>query len=92
MTNKKTGKSRPSRPQSLKPQTGGHIRFFVGKPLDFSDKIRAFRAAHPGMLDSWDCNSEANINLYAEITREIRRSVLELEMEAWGPLNGAARS
>ena len=83
--------NRPSRPRSAKPQLGQNIRYFVGEPLDFTDKIRAFRDKHPGMLDSWHCHTEANIGLYAEITSEIRERVLGLELEAWGPLNEQTR-
>jgi 1-acyl-sn-glycerol-3-phosphate acyltransferase len=84
-------KNRPSRPRSAKPQLGQNIRYFVGEPLDFTDKIRAFRDKHPGMLDSWHCHTEANIELYAEITGEIRERMLALELEAWGPMSGDSR-
>jgi len=87
----KRNKSRPSRPARAKPYIGKQIRYFVGKPLDFSEKIRSFRQSHPGMLDTWNSYTRENLELYAEITNEIRVAVLELEFEAWGPLGGVSR-
>jgi monolysocardiolipin acyltransferase len=84
-------KTRPSKPRSLVPQTGRQIRYFVGEPLDFTDKIEAFRRRHPGKLDSWSSPSEEALDLYAEIANEIRIAVLELELEAWGELGGTQR-
>jgi monolysocardiolipin acyltransferase len=82
---------RPSKPVSLVPQTGREIRYFVGEPLDFTAKIEAFRRQHPGKLDSWNDVSEEALELYAEITAEIRLAVGMLELEAWGELGGAQR-
>jgi monolysocardiolipin acyltransferase len=81
LPDKKT--KRASTPVSIVPRRGNDIRLHVGEPLDFTDKVRRFREAHPGALDSWRSTMES-IALYEEITMEIRAAVLKLEKEAWG--------
>jgi hypothetical protein len=44
--------------------------------------VLAFKAQHPGVLESWR-STEEGIQLYAEITNDIRKAVLKLEAEAW---------
>jgi len=70
-----------SKPLSLFPKVGNQITMYVGEPFDFKDKIKAFREKHPGTLDSWQSSAEA-IELYMEITNEVRKKVLVLELEA----------
>jgi hypothetical protein len=55
---------------------------FVGDPMDFSAKIAAFKAAHPNDLTAWKTTLNA-IQLYEEITLDIRDKLLELEAEAF---------
>jgi hypothetical protein len=69
-------------PRSLKPQKGKSIEMYVGDPIDFSEKIQAFREKNPGALDNWQSTAEA-IELYVEITNEIYKAVLLLENQAW---------
>lgn len=75
--------TRPSRPISYAPRGGNDIRVYFGEPLDFGPRVRAFREAHPGVLDSW-ASTEQGIALYTELTHEIRKAVLVLEAEARG--------
>jgi monolysocardiolipin acyltransferase len=74
---------RASTPKSLVPRGGNDITVYIGEPIDFSEKMRAFRERHPGALDSWRSTMES-IHLYEEITLAIRAEVLKLEAEAWG--------
>ena len=46
-------------------------------------KVNSFRNKYPGVLESWR-STEEGIQLYAEITNDIRKAVLKLEAEAWG--------
>lgn len=48
-----------------------------------TNQVEAFRAQHPGVLESWR-STEEGIQLYAEITNDIKKAVLTLEAEAWG--------
>ena len=84
MSKKRLDRPAASKPVSLKPNTGCDIRYFVGKPLDFTEKVRLFREEHPGVLDSWNTTTWASLRLYREISNDIRQAVLELEREAWG--------
>ena len=80
LTEKK--KSRPSTPQSIIPKTGQNVSVFVGKPLDFTEKIKTFLMNNPDELESWR-TSWKTIPLYYEITEEIRKEVLLLEATAY---------
>jgi hypothetical protein len=55
---------------------------YIGESLDFTEKVKEFEEKYPGMLSTWKSTSET-INLYAEITRDIRIAVLKLESEAY---------
>lgn len=44
--------------------------------------MNLFRAKNPGVLESWR-STEEGIQLYAEITNDIKKAVLILEAEAW---------
>lgn len=77
------GKHRPSTPASLIPKTGKKIAVFFGEPIDFTGKVQAFEKAHPGLLQHWQ-TSLVTMQLYEEISREVREKVLLLEAEAYG--------
>lgn len=70
-----------SRPASIIPKTRKDISVHVGEPIDFTAKVKAFRAQYPTILDSWKCTIES-IQLYTEITREIRDKMVLLSREA----------
>lgn len=74
--------SRPSKPVSIIPRTGNTIDVYVGRPINFQDKVRQFDALHPGELKLWK-TTLAKIKLYREITDDIRREVLKLEAIAY---------
>ena len=76
-------KSQPSVPQSLIPVTKQKIEYYVGEPIDFTDKVEKFHKEYPGLLSQWR-SSWPTLQLYKEITEEIRLKVLELEAEAYG--------
>ena len=60
-----------------------HIRIFrLITSILFIHQVLAFKAQHPGVLESWR-STEEGIQLYAEITNDIRKAVLKLEAEAW---------
>ena len=80
LDNPKTKRS--SRPISYLPRGGNTIRMYVGRPLDFSADIAAFRRAHPGALDQWRTPSLEGLQLYQDITEKVRRAVLALEYKA----------
>jgi monolysocardiolipin acyltransferase len=80
LKNKKT--KRASTPISPIPRTGNDVTVYIGEPIDFTEKIQAFRKQHPGALDTWRSTMES-IHLYEEITLTIRSAVLKLEAEAW---------
>ena len=70
-------------PVTLKPLKGKRIDAYFGDALDFSDKIQSFRNKYPGVLDRWGTMTIESINLYTEITREVRDSVLLLQRRAY---------
>lgn len=74
---------KPAKPISIVPRFGNQITMYVGKPLDFTDKIRKFDEAFPNQLQQWQSTAE-KLELYASITADIKQSLLELEKEAWG--------
>eukprot|EP01031_Cornospumella_fuschlensis_P024459 gene24459-29562_t len=76
-------KGTPSVPLSIIPKIRQEINVFVGKPLDFRDKLRQFNAQYPGKLSQWRTSRET-LRLYGEITEEIQRGLEELEAEAYG--------
>lgn len=88
----KRTKKKPSRPASFVPRTGNKIRVFVGQPIDFTEKVAAFRQKYPGRLDCWNGVSEETVNFYFEITRDIREKVLELEKESRSASGGSVVS
>lgn len=70
-----------SKLHSMKPGLNKRIDFYVGETLDFTDKIARFKGKHPEEdLSSWKSTAES-IQLYAEITNDIREAVLKLEKE-----------
>lgn len=71
-------------PKSLKPTTGGTIEFYVGQPLNFTERIAQFNNDYPNDLSNWATDSKEKLNLYAEISIVIRNSLLALEAEACG--------
>lgn len=73
----------PSKPISYVPQTGNNIDIYFGEPIDFTERILEFRKKHPGILDNWR-TCIASLELYFEITHEIRQRILQLEAEAYG--------
>ena len=79
LEDKKSNKA--SKPVSYIPRTGNLIEMYIGKPLDFSQKIIDFRNRHPGMLDEWRTTLDT-LELYAEIVYDIKKSMLLLEKEA----------
>lgn len=72
----------PSTPKSAKPQSGNHIRIYVGEPISFHEKLAAFHSKYPDDLKDWKTTLR-KIELYREITAEIRQKVLELEAKAY---------
>jgi hypothetical protein len=44
--------------------------------------VKVFEEKYPGMLGTWKSTQES-INLYAEITNDIKMAVLKLENEAY---------
>jgi hypothetical protein len=64
------------------PQTGNKIEVYFGQPIDFTEKVAEFRRRYPGKLDEWRSSLES-LKLYAEITKEIRTAILQLEAKAW---------
>lgn len=79
----RTDRSTPSSPRTVVPQGGNHIRIFVGNPVSFREKIKAFEKTYPTELQSWK-TTRPKIALYREITEELRHCMLELEKEAYG--------
>ena len=80
----KNGKHKRSSPKSPWPSTGHEVRMYVGKPMDFTAKVRAFSEQHPGQLEQWaQPLSFEKIQLYEDITTEVRQQVLLLEAEAY---------
>jgi hypothetical protein len=73
---------KPSFPITVVPKRGNKIELFVGKPLDFTEKIAAFREKYPGMLDNWQSTAEA-IDFYVDITNDIYVAMKDIEAEAW---------
>lgn len=71
-----------ARPRSIIPTIGNEIELFIGKPIDFTDKIEKFKSKYPDALISWKTSLEA-IELYREIVAEIRDQILLLEQQAW---------
>ena len=81
-----SGKARlkqPSFPLTLVPRRGKLVQMYIGEALDFTQELRAFREAHPGMLDYWGSTPET-LDLYVKITETIRQAVLQQEALAWG--------
>lgn len=72
----------PSKPKSPIPQSGNNLRIFVGQPISFHNKLRAFHERYPHELSSWK-STLIKIQLYREITEELRQKLLELEKEAY---------
>lgn len=72
---------KPAKPQSIFPKLGNDIRVYIGKPIDFTEKINAFKQKYPDALRSWQATTES-LALYAEIANELRDAMLELEAEA----------
>ena len=70
-------------PISLIPRVGKNIELYVGHPVSFRNKLEAFDEKHGSeMRRSWQSTPEL-LQLYAEITNDIREQVLLLEAEAW---------
>lgn len=78
-----TKTKKPSKPVSIVPRGGNEIDLYIGEPLDFTKKVEQFKLKHPNMLNQWRSTAET-IELYCEITNEIRNKVLLLEAEAYG--------
>lgn len=78
---KKTKRTMP--PNSIIPRIGNNIEVWVGSPFSLQHKINAFNEKYPDMLKSWTSTPET-INLYSELTDDIRTEMLKLEAEAWG--------
>lgn len=76
------GNQLPSSPKSAIPQGGNQLRVFVGQPMSFHKKIKAFAEKYPSELLSWD-TTLPKIHLYREITEELRHGMLCLEQEAY---------
>jgi len=77
-----SSKKKGSKPAALIPKVGHEIQFFVGEPIDFTEKIAKFKSMHPGKLEKWETTSEG-LALYEEIANECRQGVLKLAREAW---------
>lgn len=60
--------------------TGKRVRVEVGKPLDFTDLLDAYRKKH-GVVGSIEGESEAARALYADITRHVRKAVVDLQQK-----------
>lgn len=72
----------PAKEKSLVPQSGQSVEVFIGKPLQFHDKIKHFLEKYPNALNKWYSTKESTI-LYREIAEEIKIQLLELEKEAY---------
>jgi hypothetical protein len=73
----------PSKPAVKFPQGGNNIHVYVGKPLNFHEKIMKFDQKYPGLLKkSWYSTKETN-DLYREIAFEIENEMRSLEYEAY---------
>lgn len=77
--NKKSRK--PAKPISIIPRTGNEVKLYVGEALNFTEKIEKFREAYPNSIKSWYSTVES-IQLYTDITNDIRQAVLKLEKES----------
>lgn len=77
-------KFNPSSPRTAIPQGGGNLRVFVGTPISFHEKIEKFNSQYPEELKSWRTTIR-KIQLYREITEELRQRMLALESEAYNP-------
>jgi hypothetical protein len=75
-------KGLPSVPQSIVPKIGRDIDYFIGEPIDFTEKVARFHQQYPGLLQQWKSSLPA-LRLYGEIAEEIRKQVLCLEAEAY---------
>lgn len=90
LPNKKSRKA--SVPRSILPRIGRKIELYIGDAIDFQSKLSAFDKKHgPEMRRSWQSTPEL-LQLYAEITNEVREKVLLLEAEAWERSNSAPSS
>jgi hypothetical protein len=79
LSDRKTKK--PSHPISYIPRIGKTVEMYFGEPINFTSQLEEWRKSHPGVLDNWRTTSES-LELYQEITEEIRKRVLTLEAEA----------
>lgn len=89
LSNPKTKKA--SKPDGFIPRKGKTVEMYFGEPIDFSDKIARFRAQYPDALNQWRTTTES-LQLYGEITEELRQRVLLLEAEANGRVLSASNS
>ena len=87
LANKKSKK--PVQVASIWPNKGKTVNLFVGKEIDFTEKIREFKEKNPGTLGSFQTTSLDALELYADIANTIRTEVLKLEKECADKLNGS---
>ena len=87
LTNRKSRKA--SVPKSIVPRIGKKIELYIGDAIDFRSKLGAFDELHGSdMRRSWQSTPEL-LQLYADITNEVREKMLLLEAEAWGRSSNA---
>lgn len=74
----------PSKPAVKIPQMGNDIYLYVGKPMNFHEKLKQFDEQHPGLLKKTWYSTKETTNLYREIALDIEQEMISLEYEAYG--------
>jgi len=72
-----------SKAKSFMPQGNQHIELYVGDPIDFTPMVAQFKDKYPGMIENYNRITFELIELYIDITRVIRASIIELEKKAY---------